>query len=234
MRVGLGGGLGAGKSTVGRLLAALGAVVIDTDQVARDVLAPGSPGERAVLERFGPSVATQDGSLDRQALADIVFAVPSDRLALEAITHPLIRREVEARLMSLDAGGLPGAGGQGPAIVVIEIPLLDRARRHDYHLDTVVVVEAPEELAIKRAEGRGIPPEQAKARTAAQPPPAERRAAADLVIMNTGNLLDLSAQVNHVVWPQLLHKVALQRTLRAHGAPRAGEEPQKPTDVSPE
>ena len=189
-------------------------MVIDTDQVARQVLAPGGAGERAVLEHFGPSVARDNGSLDRRALADLVFAVPSERLALEAITHPLIRREVEERLASLEAGasagatparaGAPPAGAARPrAVVVIEIPLLDAARRRDYGLDTVVLVEAPETVAVQRAERRGIPREQATARMAAQPTPAERRAAADRVITNAGSLQELEAQVNDL-WADLV------------------------------
>ena len=189
-------------------------MVIDTDQVAREVLAPGGAGERAVLEYFGPSVAGDNGSLDRRALADLVFAVPSERLALEAITHPLIRREVEERLASLEAGasagatparaGAPPAGAARPrAVVVIEIPLLDAARRRDYGLDTVVLVEAPETVAVQRAERRGIPREQATARMAAQPTPAERRAAADRVITNAGSLQELEAQVNDL-WADLV------------------------------
>ncbi len=220
MRIGLSGGLGAGKSTVGRLLAARGAVVIDTDQVAREVLAPGGAGERAVLEHFGPSVALANGSLDRRALADLVFAVPSERLALEAITHPLIRRGVEERIASLeagaDAGATPAHAGATPAhagatpaaartraVVVIEIPLLDAARRRDYSLDTVVLVEAPEAVAVLRAQRRGISREQAIARMAAQPTPADRRAAADRVITNTGSLRELEAQVNDL-WADLV------------------------------
>jgi dephospho-CoA kinase len=227
LRIGLSGGLGAGKSTVGRLLAARGAVVIDTDQVAREVLAPGGAGERAVLEHFGPSVALANGSLDRRALADLVFAVPSERLALEAITHPLIRRGVEERIASLeagaDAGATPAHAGATPAhagatpahagatpaaartraVVVIEIPLLDAARRRDYSLDTVVLVEAPEAVAVLRAQRRGISREQAIARMAAQPTPADRRAAADRVITNTGSLRELEAQVNDL-WADLV------------------------------
>jgi dephospho-CoA kinase len=192
------------------LLAARGAVVIDTDQVASEVLAPGGAGERAVLEHFGPSVALDNGSLDRRALADLVFAVPSERLALEAITHPLIRRGVEERLASLEASAEASADARATpadarprAVVVIEIPLLDAARRRDYSLDTVVLVEAPEAVAILRAQRRGISREQAIARMAAQPTPAERRAAADRVITNTGSLRELEAQVNDL-WADLV------------------------------
>ena len=216
--------MGAGKSTVGRLLAARGALVIDTDEVAREVLAPGTPGERAVLELFGPSVAHEDGSLDRRALASRVFASASDRLALEAITHPLIRKEVNACLAVLEAGagaanprgdaravasGPTGHAGarRRPAMVVIEIPLLDRSRRREYDLDTVVLVEAPNDIALQRATRRGIPKDEAIARMAAQPTTAERRAAADRVITNAGSLQELEAQIDHVLWLWLLQKV---------------------------
>ena len=173
------------------------------------MLAPGGAGERAVLEHFGPSVARDNGSLDRRALADLVFAVPSERLALEAIPHPLIRREVEERLASLEAGAgggatRAGAGATWPrVVVVIEIPLLDAARRQDYGLDTVILVEAPETVAVQRAERRGIPRDQAIARMAAQPTSAERRAAADRVITNAGSLRELEAQVNDL-WADLV------------------------------
>lgn len=199
--MGLSGGLGAGKSTVGRLLAARGATVIDTDEVARQVLAPGSAGERAVLERFGPPVTAESGSLDRRALAGLVFSVASDRLALEAITHPLIRKEVEARLAAAEEA-------EGVPIVVIEIPLLDGPRRHEYSLDAVVLVEAPRDVAIERAASRGIPEDQAAARMAAQPSPAERRSASDLVINNTGDMQDLTWQIDRELWPWLLQRLA--------------------------
>ncbi len=215
---------------MGRLLAARGALVIDTDEVARLVLAPGTAGESAVLELFGPSVAHEDGSLDRRALAHRVFASPSERLALEAITHPLIRREVDARLAALEAetgaadpsgdasastsgpGGETGAPKQ-PTMVVIEIPLLDRSRRREYELDTVVLVEAPDDIALQRATRRGIPKEEARARMAAQPTTAERRAAADRVITNAGSLQELKAQIDHVLWPWLLQKVVARDPL---------------------
>ena len=99
--VGLSGSLGSGKSTVGRALAARGAAVIDADRVARDVLAPGSPGAQAVLDHFGARCPPSDGSVDRQALAAIVFADPDQRAALEAITHPLVHHEVARRVAEL-------------------------------------------------------------------------------------------------------------------------------------
>ena len=137
MRVGLTGGLGAGKSTVGKPSPPGGAAVIDADQVARKVIEPGSDGERAVLERFGPAVKGPDGHLDRQALASIVFANPPERLALEAITHPLVHDEIARELASSPA-----------EVVVIELPLLTAGGRQQYGLDFVVLVDTPEELAV--------------------------------------------------------------------------------------
>jgi dephospho-CoA kinase len=199
LRTGLTGGLGAGKTTVGQMLAARGAAVIDTDLVAREVLAPGSAGERAVLERFGPAVASPSGHLDRRALADLVFRSQPDRLALEAITHPLIRSMVEAELDALAAAGR--------AVAVIQIPLLDRNRRHQYCLDVVVLVDAPEEVALRRAVLRGLSVSDAKARMAAQPSDEERRSAADWVLPNSATLDELEARVDEL-WSWLLQRSA--------------------------
>jgi dephospho-CoA kinase len=218
--VGLTGGIGAGKSTVGRALANRGATVIDADQVAREVIAPGSPGERAVLERFGPGVAGPDGHIDRGALAGVVFADPAERLALEAITHPLIRQELTRRVASLslqdaslrrqsaslrprDAslrtqrGGpaAPGTAGTGQ-VVVIELPLLDKDSRTTYHLDVVVLVEAPVEVALARSVQRGMSEADARARMAAQPTNAERRSVADRALVNDGDRAHLEAAVD--------------------------------------
>ncbi len=146
LRVGLTGTLGAGKSTVGKALAARGAIVIDADQVARDITAQGSPGERAVLEHFGDRARAPSGPagepphLDRKRLGDVVFSDASERLALEAITHPLIRSEVLRRVALARA-----------EVVVIEIPLLDKSRKSDYGLDVVVLIDAPEKVAVQRA-----------------------------------------------------------------------------------
>jgi dephospho-CoA kinase len=216
--VGLTGGLGAGKSTVGRALAGRGATVIDADQVAREVVAPGSPGERAVLERFGPGVAGPDGHIDRSALAGVVFADPAERLALEAITHPLIRQELTRRVASLRAQGASlrpqtasqrtGAAAHGSEsstasdttgtgqVVVVELPLLNKDSRTMYHLDVVVLVEAPVEVALARSVQRGMSEADARARTAAQPTDAERRSVADRVLVNDGDRARLESAVD--------------------------------------
>lgn len=185
--VGLSGSLGSGKSTVGRVLASLGAEVIDADDVAREVLAPGTTASRAVLERFGPAVTRPDGFLDRQALAAVVFSDAEQRLALEAITHPAVQREVARRVASAKAD-----------VVVVELPLLDRARRRQYHFDVVVLVDVPEEVAVARAVARGMPEADVRARIAAQPTAGERRAAADLVLDNAGARSELEARVSEL------------------------------------
>jgi dephospho-CoA kinase len=212
VRVGLTGSLGAGKSTVGKALAARGAAVIDADQVARDVTAPGSAGEWAVLEHFGERAtarsgpAGQTGQLDRKRLADIVFSDATERLALEAITHPLIRAEVLRRVALADSEAL--AHDQAPAhnqVVVIEVPLLDKQRKLDYGLDVVVLVDVPEHLAVQRAVGRGMTETAARARMAAQPAGAQRRLLADRALVNDGDLKDLEIAVDEL-WSWLLTK----------------------------
>jgi len=191
MRVGLTGGLGSGKSTVGRALAARGAAVIDADQVARRVIEPGSAGEQAVLAHFGAGVTGPDGHIDRRALAAIVFADPGERRALEAITHPLVHEEIVSELAALQA-----------PVVVIELPLLAAGRRPPYDLDLVVVVDTPEELAVSRAVRRGMTEPDVRARMAAQPTAAERRAAADWLLVNDGDEAKLEAAVDDL-WARL-------------------------------
>jgi dephospho-CoA kinase len=236
------------------MLAARGAYVIDTDEVAREVLARGSAGESAVLERFGPTVRAPDGGLDRRALARRVFREPADRLALEAITHPLIRQVVEARLGALEAGGGAVAGGDAragtgkigetgalhargvaggggdtsapqPLIAVLEIPLLDQPRRRQYQLDVVVLVEAPTDIALRRAAERGFSEQEARARLAAQPSQGERRAAADRVLSNSRDLSRLEESVGQLwdwitqtAWAHL-HEGKAHPTIPASTAP---------------
>jgi dephospho-CoA kinase len=208
LRVGLTGTLGAGKTTVGKALAARGAVVIDADQVARDVTAPGSPGELALLEHFGDGAAASPGpgggtkQLDRSALADIAFSDASKRLALEAITHPLIRAEVLRRAALADNVAVAHNG-----VVVIEIPLLDERRKVDYRLDVVVLVDTPDDLAVQRAMGRGMTEPAARARMAAQPSSSQRRALADRSLANDGSLDDLENAVDEL-WGWLVQKGA--------------------------
>jgi dephospho-CoA kinase len=187
LRVGLTGGIGAGKSTVARLLADYGAVVIDADAIARDVVAAGTPGLHAVIEAFGSHLLGADGSLDRQALGAMVFADADARRRLEAITHPLVDAEATRRMAAAPVG----------TIVIYDIPLLVEAG-HAGRYDGVIVVEAPEEVRLARLECRGLTRDQARARMAHQASDRVRRAVADIVVDNTGTLEDLHARVEEV------------------------------------
>lgn len=189
MRVGLTGGIASGKSTVAAVLRDLGAVVIDADQLAREVVEPGTPGLARVVEAFGPGVLADDGSLDRPALGAIVFADPERRAALEAILHPLIR----ARSAELEEAAGPDA------MVVHDIPLLVETGQQD-RFDAVVVVDVPEDEQVRRmVTDRGWTEEDARARIAAQASRDERRAAATYLVENTGTRDDLRHRVTEVV-----------------------------------
>ena len=188
MRVGLTGGIASGKSTVSSILRELGAVVIDADQLARDVVAVGTPGLAAVIEEFGPSVLTSDGALDRPAVAKIVFADDDARKTLEGIIHPLVFEEV-ARLEAEAAEG---------AVVVHDIPLLAESGRAD-SFDAVIVVDAPPEVQVARmVQDRGWTSEEAESRMAAQASREDRLAIASYVVDNTGSLEELRAAVERV------------------------------------
>lgn len=188
MRVGLTGGVASGKSTVSAMLRELGAVVIDADQLARDVVARGTPGLAAVVEEFGPEVLTSEGDLDRPKVAQIVFSDESARRRLEAIVHPLVFAEI-VRLEET---------APEDSVVVHDIPLLAESGRADT-FDAVVVVDAPVETQLTRMLGdRGWAREDAEARIAAQVDRAQRRALATHVIENDGTLDDLRQQVEEV------------------------------------
>ncbi|MFT4287079.1 dephospho-CoA kinase [Nocardioides sp.] len=188
MRVGLTGGIASGKSTVSAMLAELGAVVIDADRLAREVVEPGTPGLAAVVEAFGPEVLTEDGAMDRARVGAIVFADEERRRALEAIVHPLVR----ARSRQLEEAAGP------EAIVVHDIPLLVETDQADT-FDAVIVVDAPHETALGRmVSDRGWTPEQARARIAAQASREDRRAVATYLVENTGTIEDLRRRVAEV------------------------------------
>jgi dephospho-CoA kinase len=190
-KIGLTGGIGAGKSTVARLLAEHGAIVIDADQLAREVVAPGTPGLREVEEAFGPDVLQPDGALDREALARIVFNDPEKRKVLERITHPKIGERTKELFDSA-----------GPDDVVVhDVPLLVELNMAPLY-DAVVVVEAPDDVRLHRLEGRGLPREQAADRIRSQADPAQRRAVATVVIDNAGDEDALRRRVDEV-WQQL-------------------------------
>ena len=188
MRVGLTGGVASGKSTVSAILADLGAVVIDADLLAREVVAPGTEGLAAVVEEFGPGVLTADGALDRPKVGALVFADPERRRALEAIIHPRVR----AMAAELEAAAPPGA------VVVHDIPLLAETGQAA-GFDAVVVVDVPDDVQVDRmVRLRGLSEEDARARIAAQASREERLAVATYVVENTGTREDLRQRVTEV------------------------------------
>jgi len=185
MRVGLTGGVASGKSTVSAILRELGAVLIDADQLAREVVARGTPGLAAVVEEFGPELLTEAGDLDRPAMAELVFNDDEARKRLEAIVHPLVYEEVH-RLEAEVADG---------ALVVHDVPLLAEAGRAE-SFDAVVVVDAPEDLQVERmVRDRGWTEEDARSRIAAQASRDNRLAVATYVVENTGTRAELRAKV---------------------------------------
>jgi dephospho-CoA kinase len=188
VRVGLTGGIASGKSTVSAILAELGALVIDADLIAREVVARGTPGLDAVVAEFGPGVLTADGELDRPAMGALVFADPSARKRLEAIIHPLVHR----RSAELEAAARPGS------VIVHDIPLLTEVGR-GAQFDAVVVVDAPTEEQVRRmVRDRGWTLEDAESRIAAQASREDRLAIATHVIDNTGSLDALRRRVEEV------------------------------------
>ncbi|KNB52619.1 dephospho-CoA kinase [Streptomyces caatingaensis] len=197
LTVGLTGGIGAGKSEVSRLLAAHGAVIIDSDRIAREVVAPGTPGLAAVVGEFGSGVLAPDGSLDRPALGALVFADEERLAALNAIVHPLVR----ARSAELQAAAPPDA------IVVHDVPLLAENGLAPLY-DVVLVVDASEETRLDRlVRLRGMAEEEARARMAAQATRERRLAVADEVIPNDGPVEELAARVDEV-WARLRARAA--------------------------
>ncbi len=190
MRVGLTGGVGSGKSTVGALLAEHGAVVIDADQLAREVVEPGTPGFAAVVGRFGPDVV-REGRLDRAALAATVFNDEKALQDLNAIVHPLVRQ----RSTELMAAVSPDA------VLVYDMPLLVESDLAG-GFDLVVVVEASVAARLQRLAERGLTDADARARMANQASDLERRAVADEIISNEGTRAKLAEQVD-ALWRRL-------------------------------
>jgi len=186
--VGLTGGIGSGKSTVGALLVARGAVLIDADELAREVVEPGRPAYGKVVERFGEDVVRPDGSLDRAAIAAIVFKDPGALTDLNAIVHPEVAAEIGTRLAS-ESGG--------DHIVVLDIPLLVEGGSDGYAFAGLLVVDAPVDLALERlVSERGMDRSDAEARIANQATREERIRRADFVIMNMGTLDELDEMVS--------------------------------------
>ncbi|MGX1269321.1 dephospho-CoA kinase [Streptomyces phaeoluteigriseus] len=195
LKVGLTGGIGAGKSEVSRLLVACGAVLIDADRIAREVVAPGTPGLEAVVESFGAGVLAQDGSLDRPKLGSIVFSDPGRLAALNAIVHPL----VGARSRELETAA------PTDAVVVHDVPLLTENGLAALY-DVVVVVDADPATQLDRlVRLRGMTEEDARARMAAQATREQRRRIADIVVDNDVPLPDLERRVKDV-WAELVRR----------------------------
>ncbi|TDD09958.1 dephospho-CoA kinase [Nonomuraea deserti] len=195
LTTGLTGGIGSGKSEVSKRLAARGAMVIDADKIAREVVEPGTPGLAKVVAAFGEGVLRPDGSLDRERLGSIVFN-DAERLAeLNAIVHPLVgERVAELRSQAPD-----------DAIVVYDVPLLVENNLAPMY-DVVIVVDAADEVRVRRlAEHRGMPEADARARIAAQASREDRLAAADIVVPNEGSLDELDARVAEV-WHELTRR----------------------------
>jgi dephospho-CoA kinase len=197
--IGLTGGTGAGKSAVAARLAELGAIVVDSDALAREVVAAGTDGGAEVAAAF-PSVVAADGALDRTALGRIVFADPEARRRLEAIVHPRVR----ARMAEIVASAPPDA------IVVNDVPLLVEANLAA-HYDLVMVVLADEETRVRRlVAGRGLAEPDARARIGAQANDEQRRAVADVVVVNDATLDDLRDEVDRV-WRDVIVPAAAAR-----------------------
>ncbi|MCQ2000865.1 dephospho-CoA kinase [Arthrobacter zhaoxinii] len=204
LKVGLTGGIAAGKSLVARTLVDCGAVLVDADALAREVVEPGTPGLAAVVEAFGPAILAADGSLDRAALAAVVFGDEERRKVLNGIIHPLVR----ARAAEL-AAEVPADG-----ILVQDIPLLVETGQAG-NFDFVLVVEAPEDVRLDRmVRMRGMEPDAARARIAAQATAEQRAEAADVVLHNTGTEQELAAAVRDL-WETRLVPLNAARTRAA-------------------
>ena len=186
--VGLTGGMGSGKSTVSAMLGERGAFVVDADALAREVVEPGGPAYRPVVERFGPTVVRADGSLDRERLAEVVFGDQSALSDLNAIVHPAVRSVMEERV---------GEVAGDDSVVVLDIPLLVESRQSYPGLAGVVVVDCPVDVAVQRlVERRGMSEEAVRARISVQASREERLAEADFVIDNSGPLESLGTEVD--------------------------------------
>jgi dephospho-CoA kinase len=185
IRIGLTGGIGSGKSTVARRLAELGAIIIDADAIAREVVEPGTAGLRQVVARFGDEILTSEGALNRPKLGSIVFADAEALADLNAIVHPLVGART-AELMGQVADD---------DVVVVDVPLLVENELQD-GFDAVLVVEAPIEVRLKRLVARGLTEDDARSRIAAQASDEQRREVATVVLDNAGSVAELHAHVD--------------------------------------
>ena len=196
LMIGLTGGIGSGKSTVAALLAQRGAVIIDADAIARQVVEPGQPALAQLVQKFGAEILRPDGSLNRPALAERAFVTDESRKELEAITHPAIAEEFFRQIAAAPEG----------AIVVHDVPLLVESTR-GMEYAAVIVVEAPLEVRLDRLESRGVPRDDAKRRIALQASDEERRKVATWLVDNGGDLAALEAQIE-TIWAELQKRVA--------------------------
>ncbi|HVB76355.1 MAG TPA: dephospho-CoA kinase [Candidatus Nitrosotalea sp.] len=204
--VGLTGGIGSGKSTVGAILSGIGVQVIDLDQVARELQAPGSPVLAAIASAFGPAILTDAGELDRAALAGRVFGQPADLEHLNAIVHPA----VEQRLDQLRAE----AAAEGTDVLVVESPLLFESGRRDRYA-AVILVQSSQPVRLQRLiKVRGMSPEAAQARIASQLPDPERLGRTPYVVLNEGSLEQLR-QDTLKLWSDLRRRLDRSRGQRA-------------------
>ena len=195
LAIGLTGGIGAGKSMVADLLVAKGAVLVDADRIAREVVAPGGPAFQPMVDRFGPGILDADGNIDRPAVAAIAFGDPAALADLNAITHPAIGVAMIGRRDEF---------ADTDQIVVLDIPLLKPVHRETLSLAAVVVVDTPVDIALDRLVNlRGMPREDAEARIAAQIDRQTRLEGADLVIDNSGDEEQLADEVDRV-WGELV------------------------------
>jgi dephospho-CoA kinase len=196
--VGLTGGIGSGKSTVAGRLARHGAVVLDTDALAREAVTRGTPGHERVVEEFGPEILRDDGEIDRSALADRVFASPAARARLEDIVHPIVRARLAEEIEAYRGTD---------RIVVVDSPLIVESGQHG-SFDVLVVVSAPEEEQIARiTEARTMTEPQVRARIRAQMPLEEKARVADVVLDNDGTLEELHDHVDRL-WTELRERTA--------------------------
>lgn len=191
MKVGLTGGIGSGKSTVAEMFARRGAVVIDADAIARELVEPGEPALHELVDEFGEGIIAADGSLKRSELARIAFNDPSATERLNAIMHPLIRAETQRRLTK----------AANAEVILYDMPLLFETHQEDF-VDVVVVVDVPEALQVKRAVRRGLDEADVRRRMEVQTSRSRRVAEADFVIDNSGSRRNTERQVQGI-WDEL-------------------------------
>jgi dephospho-CoA kinase len=208
--VGLTGGIGSGKSTVAGLLARRGAIVVDADAIAREVVEPGTPALAKLVEQFGPSILQADGSLDRPALAAVAFVDDEHRRQLQAITPPAIGEEFLRRVAEAPPG----------AVVIHDVPLLVESKR-GFEYAAVIVVEAPLETRLDRLEQRGVPRDDARRRIDQQATDEERRKVATWVVDNAGDLAALERQVADI-WTDIEQRAAAAAEPEPESGPESG------------